>query len=102
MKTIIEKLGIKPILYNQTKFDKIVGTTSVIKSDLQKVQQQRNEMLEALIEEYTFLEKFLAEKASVIGPHWYNSFYERQVDLKCKIAKACYPKSWEETKELIK
>ena len=59
------------------------------------------ELLETLIEELKFIEKFLDEKASAIGPHWYSEFYERQIDIKSKIIKACHPKKWDEINELL-
>lgn len=58
------------------------------------------EMLEALIAEWFFLDKFLGSNASLIDGFWYGNMCKRQEDIQREIEKAT-GKSWEEVKELV-
>lgn len=59
------------------------------------------EMLEALIDEWKFIESYLASNASRNDRFWYNEFLNRQNKIKITVEKATN-KSWPEIKELIK
>jgi len=77
----IEKLGITPIDLNDYE-----NVDHVIEEPIRKVEQQRNEMLEALIDEAIYYEdSYQTVRAS---------FLIRIIE------NACYPKTWEEIKEL--
>jgi hypothetical protein len=58
------------------------------------------DMLEALIEEWGFIESYLGSNASRNDGFWYNEFLKRQNSIKVVIEKAT-GKSWSEIKELL-
>lgn len=68
-------------------------------SELDEVEQQRDDMAEALIEEWKFIEKFLACYADSIDNVRYNDFLIRQHIIKKLIEKAT-GKTWDEIKGL--
>ena len=57
------------------------------------------EMLEALMDEWNFIESYLASNASRNDGYWYNEFLNRQNIIKSKVEKAT-GKTWEELKQL--
>lgn len=59
------------------------------------------EMLDALVEEWVFIENFLAVWAESVDNHQYNKFNNRAEKIVSIIEKAT-GKTWEEVKELIK
>ncbi len=60
------------------------------------------EMLEGLIVDWETIECFLAVEADSIQTEWYKLLVERQGEIRDIIEKACYPKKWNEIKELSK
>jgi hypothetical protein len=105
---IIENLGIKPI-------NSIVCTDTGWHSDwcdeddVREVEQQKNDLLEALIEDILEAEKNWLENW-LDAPDCDPLTTDEEILQKCHkanvkkisiIEKACYPKSWEEIKELI-
>ena len=60
-----------------------------------------SEMLETLIDEWKFIESYLASNASRSDGFWYNKFLNRQNIIILLVEKATN-KSWEEIKELNK
>lgn len=70
---------------------------------VRELEQQKNEMLEALIKEWNFIETFLGIEADNILPASYLMFIERQVEIQETIEKADpQHRSWQEIKDLIK
>ena len=87
MKTIIEKLGIKPIEIDFIKDFGGFSTGKINIEDVRELEQQRNELLEALIEYYNVIE---------------GEGIESRVDF--SIIKKTDPqhRSWQQIKELTK
>ncbi len=108
-KSIIEKLGITPGPWRFTEEPEhsCCYTHSIESKEgnsIADVDGHENaklittapELLDSLIEEWKFIESYLASSASRNDGYWYNEFLNRQNTIKKVIEKACYPKKWEE------
>jgi hypothetical protein len=114
MKTIIEKLGMNTpdelnIVGDVWKVYELAGLPRPhVANDkffeqgmqLKKILDSRNEMLEALIAEWYFLETFLSNQASAINGFWYGNMCVRQKDIQLVIEKAT-GKKWAQIKEIL-
>ena len=100
---IIDKLEIKPIErydINDMAFNNAIDMVC-LESEAAELEQQRNEMLEEWIEEWQFIEHFLACHADLLPPCIYDDFLIRQHVIE-KIIEKATDKTWEEIKDLIK
>ncbi len=92
---IIEKLGIKPIEILSEGWKNVVVTIKALK----ELEQQRNEMLEALIEQTKdsinmYINHYGASKTT-------KEIETMHTDVITIIEKAGHPKKWQEIKELL-
>ena len=98
MTDLIEKLGIKPI--NQFE---CIGTNGIRRnavcnaSEVRELEQQRNEMLEALIKS---VESEIEYEASGDAGSW-NVFENEPTKTSIAVIQKATGKSWKEIKELI-
>jgi len=93
---IIEKLGIKPIEF--VDGDYICGGEWIPADEVRELEQQRNELLEALI-------KTTAKMEEECHAHNWDAHCPARTRMNWNmlvIGKACEGKTWEEIKELLK
>ena len=99
MKTIIEKLGIKPITPLIGKTPDGEDWEFSFHDVVRELEQQRNEMLEALIDD---IKRALSnwEDNYEGGGDWEIECLKANIRKIKLIEKACYPKKWNEIKKL--
>ena len=101
IENIIEKLGIIPLAAKI-----VIATTPKYTgfnlSEVRELEQQRNELLEALIEEYFFIHDFIIVFGDELNHDLRDMFLRKQHDIENIIIKTD-PKhrSWEEIKALL-